>query len=86
MPFYLFVNGNPAHDEGTHDADLRVTRVGGGPLTFESQKQGERAADALHAAALKAFGEGPLRRFKALTPRRSDYVVATEPPPVSDPQ
>lgn len=74
---FLYVNGNRVHDEGEHDAALRVTREGdaGAPLTFATQAEGEAYADALHARDVAAAQD---RRRRA--PLRSSYVVASEPP------
>lgn len=81
--FYLFVNGNRVHDEGEHDASGRVTREGGGDLTFATKADGDAKADALFAEALAQFKRGRLSRFPGLAPKREAYVVAEEPPPVS---
>ena len=83
MAFFIFVNGNPVHDEGEHDADLRVTRSGGGPLSFKTRAEAERAADALFARQKKQDAELPLT-VRRSRPARSAYVVASE-APASDP-
>lgn len=78
--FHLYVNGNEVHDEGEHDAQGRVTRVGGGPLDFASQKEGEAFADIAYAEALGRFKVSRLARFPSMAPRRSSYVVSEAPP------
>jgi hypothetical protein len=76
--FHLYVNGNEIHDEGEHDAQGRVTRSGGGPLEFLTKAEGDRFADARHAADLA------LPRPKNRPgPKRESYVVS-ESPPTSD--
>lgn len=72
MPFYLYVNGNQVHDEakGPH-----------APLSFGSRAEGEAHADALYANAVELATS--MRRRK---PRRDGYIVATEPPPSSEPK
>lgn len=84
--FYLFVNGSRVHDEGEHDAQMRVTREGGGDLTFATKADGEAKADALFAEALARFKRSRLGRFRGLGPKRSSYVVAEEAPTVPDPE
>lgn len=82
--FYLFVNGNRVHDEGDHDAQGRVTRAGGGPLTFETLAEGEDVADARHAANLERFNADRLGRNPKRAPRRESYVVSEDPPTVTE--
>ena len=78
--FHLYVNGNEVHDEGEHDAQGRVTRMGGGRLDFATKEEAERAADAAYTADLERFKASRLGRFPGLAPKRDRYVVAEEPP------
>jgi hypothetical protein len=79
MSFNLYVNGNLVHDEGAHDAEGRVTRAGGGPLTFATKAEGDAFADALYRRTVDAF----VGRGRAFAPKRESFVVAEEPPAVA---
>jgi hypothetical protein len=76
--FKIYVNGNEVHDEGEHDAQGRVVRSGGGPLEFATKAEGERFADARHAADVALS-----RPKNRPSPKRESYVVS-EMPPTSD--
>ena len=75
--FHLYVNGNQVHDEGEHDAQGRVTRAGGSPLTFATKAEGDAFADALYQRTVEAHAGRGRNRF---APKRESFVAAEEPP------
>jgi hypothetical protein len=79
--FAIEVNGNRLHDEGEHDAEMRVVRAGGGPLVFATEAEASAHAEALHARVVADFTAAGRGRY---APKRDAYkVVPYQAPPDS---